>query len=173
MPLIVENGSGLANADSYISLTDARTLAANYGWILPDGDTEAEIALRNGAAYVDLWEPKFSGKRLNNDQSLAWPRVDAHKCYGGNKVPIDSDVVPNEIKKAQVAASVEFGAGNDPRPSNDGREIQEETVGPITQKYFQTGANSEGFVITSAVDSMRPLLCASTGGGLMQRTLRV
>ena len=31
MPLIVETGAIVPNADSYVSLADARALAANYG----------------------------------------------------------------------------------------------------------------------------------------------
>ncbi|MBU4707835.1 DnaT-like ssDNA-binding protein, partial [Salmonella enterica] len=47
MALVVEDGSIVAGADSYLSLEDARALAAKYGYALPADDTEAEAALRN------------------------------------------------------------------------------------------------------------------------------
>ncbi|UJP30021.1 hypothetical protein [Salmonella phage CKT1] len=56
MPLIVETGQGLPNADSYVSLEDGRATAAKYGLELPEDDTKAEAALRNGAVYVGLFE---------------------------------------------------------------------------------------------------------------------
>lgn len=171
MALSVEDGTGIVGADSYLDLSDARALAASFGLVLPDDDTQAEVALRNGAAYVDMFEGKFSGTRKVDDQGLSWPRDNAYKCYGSQTISIADDVVPSEMMKAQVYAASEYGAGSNPRPSDDGREIQEETVGPITQKYFETGASGGGFVITGAIDAMRPLNCNSYGA-YTQRTVR-
>ena len=171
MALTVEDGTGLELADSYISLVDARALALNLGWVLPTDDTAAEVALRNGAQYADLSESSFAGTRLVDIQGLAWPRLNSYKCYGTNTITIDSDSVPKEIQKAQVAAAVEYGEGSDPRPNNDGKEVQEQTVGPISKKFFQTGSTGGGFTITAAYDAMKPLLCAGSGLFTM-RTVR-
>ena len=46
MALIVEDGSIVPGADSYINLVDARTFAAKYGLVLPTDDTEAEAAAK-------------------------------------------------------------------------------------------------------------------------------
>jgi len=163
MALTVEDGTGLEAADSYISLVDARALALDFGWVLPTDDTEADIALRNGAQYVDLSESSFAGTRLIDVQGLAWPRLNSFKCYGNNTINIDSDSVPKEMQKAQVAAAVEYGEGKEPRPNNDGQEVQEQTVGPITKKFFQSGTTGGGFTITTAIDAMKPLLCSGSG----------
>ncbi|HGH4724571.1 TPA: DnaT-like ssDNA-binding protein, partial [Enterobacter hormaechei] len=74
MPLIVEDGSIIPNADSFISLADARALAARYNLALPADDTEAEAALRNGAVYVGLQEPMMCGSRVSPLQELSFPR---------------------------------------------------------------------------------------------------
>ncbi len=50
--LVIENGNGISNANSYISLADARLKATDYGIKLPADDTEAETALRQG--YLNL-----------------------------------------------------------------------------------------------------------------------
>ena len=163
MALTVEDGTGLEAADSYISLIDARALALNLGWVLPADDTAADISLRNGAQYADLSESSFAGTRLVDVQGLAWPRLNSFKCYGTNTINIDSDSVPKEIQKAQVAAAVEYGEGNDPRPNNDGKQVQETTVGPITKKFFDSGKIGGGFTITTALDAMKPLLCSGSG----------
>ena len=65
MALVVETGAIVPGADSYVSLTDARTLAASYGLALPADDTAAEAALRNGAVYVGLQEPSMCGRRVS------------------------------------------------------------------------------------------------------------
>lgn len=171
MALTVEDGTGLELADSYTSLVDARTAVLLYGWVLPTDDDEAEVALRNGAQYVDLRESSLAGSRLVDSQGLAYPRVDGFKCQGANQVDIASDEVPKEMIKAQIAAAVDYGAGNEPRPNDDNLSVQEETVDVITTKYFEGAQTGGGHTITAAIDAMRPLLCLNTNP-LHARTLR-
>src|ERR1043165_3331164 len=102
MPLIVETGAIVPDADSYVSLADARDLAAKYGMALPEDDTEAEAALRNGALYVGLQEPQMCGKRVSAEQSLAYPRTDV-TLYGN---PVPSDTIPKQVIQAQLIAAV-------------------------------------------------------------------
>jgi len=172
MALTIEDGTGIAGADSYISVADAGVIAANFGWALPSDETTAEVALRNGAAYCDAFESRFAGYRLSDAQGLAWPRVNAYKCYGDNQIAIASSVVPAEMIKAQVAAAVQYAAGLDPRPNDSGQSIQENKVGPITRKYFDTGVTGGGFSITSAIDAMAPILCVGSSGILNVRASR-
>ena len=172
MALTVEDGTGLPAADSYVSLVDARADAALYGWALPVDDTAAEIALRNGAQYIDLSESSFAGSRLVGDQGLAWPREDSYRCQGKTKIDIATDEVPKEIIKAQIAAAVELGTGSDPRPNDDGLSIQEETVDVITTRYFESAQTGGGFKITAATDAMKNLTCLNKNP-YQSRSLRV
>ena len=153
MALIVENGTGLADADSYISLADARTFAANYGVTLPTDDTEAEIALRQGTQYVDLQEPCFIGERLTDTQALAYPRND------------DSGM-PAALGKATVYAAAEFALGTDVRASDDGKAIaSEEVVGAVKVDYFNNGKAGGTVTITKAMDALKRLLVACKNNG--------
>src|SRR5688572_6043385 len=80
MPLVVEDGTGLANADSYVSLAQAdayHITLGNTGWA---GTNELkEQALRRATRYIDFfYYDRWSGVRLNGrDQALQWPRIDA------------------------------------------------------------------------------------------------
>lgn len=168
MALVVEDGTGLDDADSYIALDDAIQMARKYGLSLPSCDDEAEAALRNGALYVDLNEPSFSGDRLENNQALAWPRSSAYKCSG---VAIASDSVPVEAQRSQVFAAAEYGAGTDVRPSSSGAEVKKEKVSSIEVEYFETGSNGS-VTIKRADDALSMLVCTSTNP-YTQRTLRV
>lgn len=161
MPLIVEDGTIVAGADSYISLADARALADKYGWVLPVDDTEAEAALRNGAGYIGLQEPQMCGTRVSASQSLAYPRQNV-TLYG---FPVASDSIPDQIKQAQVIAAVEYGSGTDVRASSDGRTTSMERVeGAVTVQYFNNGNTGATTVITAAIDALRPLLCGLNNG---------
>lgn len=83
MALVVEDGTGLSNADSYESLTDADTYATNYG--LTDwsalaaspgvDDAKKEVALRNATLNIDIARIYLSEK-LKDTQSLEFPRKD-------------------------------------------------------------------------------------------------
>ncbi len=161
MALIVEEGSIVAGADSYVSLSDARALAAKYGWDLPADDTEAEQALRNGAGYVGLQEPAMCGSRVSSAQELAYPRKNV-TLYG---FPVAVDSIPSQVIRAQVAAAVEYGAGTAVRAASDGRAVSMERVeGAVTVEYFNNGNNGSSVVITSAMDALAPLLCGLNNG---------
>lgn len=153
MALTVEDGTIIENADSYISLEDARALACKWGIDLPVNDLDAEVALRQGGAYIDMLEPSISGYRTDVSQSMTWPRTYACKY----NIDVASDDIPNDIKLAQVTAAVTYGEGVDVRPLSDGLSIQsEEIAGAIKTSYFQNGKSSETIEITEAVDLMQP-----------------
>lgn len=159
--LIVEDGSIVPNADSWLSLADARALAAKYGYVLPADDTEAESALRNGAMYVGLQEPAMCGRRVSAAQSLSFPRTGI-SLYG---FPVASNIIPDQVKLAQLIAGVEYGNGADVRASSDGRITTMERVeGAVTVEYANNGNTGATITITAAMDALRPLLCGSNNG---------
>lgn len=161
MPLIVETGTVVPDADSYVSLADARVLASKYGFSLPVEDAEAETALRNGALYVDLQEPLMCGRRVSPEQTMAFPRTGI-RLFGFD-VPRTS--IPSQVIRAQVIAAVEYGKGTDVRGTSDGRATSMERVeGAVTVQYFDNGANGSIVTITAAIDALRPLLCGGDAG---------
>ena len=161
MALTVEDGSIVTNADSFVSLADARTLATALGWSLPDDDTEAEAALRNGAQYISLQETSLCGSRVSADQELAYPRKNV-RLYGFD---VASDAIPKLVIKAQIAAAVEYGKGTDVRASTDGRAItHEEVTGAVAVDYSDNGVTGATVTITAAMDALRPLICGGNNG---------
>jgi hypothetical protein len=80
MSLIVEDGTGLSNADSYISVADATTYLTNFGsgdtWSVIDAGTQ-EILLRKSTRDLDaLFASSYASDLLSTTQSLLWPRID-------------------------------------------------------------------------------------------------
>lgn len=167
MALIVEDGSIVPLADSYVSLADARAYAESYGIVLPEDDAEAERALRNGAVYIGLQEPQMCGSRVSPLQTMAFPRTGL--CLYG--FPVDSATIPPQVIQAQIIAAAEYGKGTDVRGVNDGRATSMERVeGAVTVQYFDNGSNGSSVVITAAMDALKPLLCGSTSGSFFRVT---
>lgn len=167
--LIVEDGSIVPDADSYTSLADARALADKFGWVLPEDDGEAEAALRNGAAYIDLQESILCGTRVSAEQSLAFPR-NGLKVYG---FPVANNAIPKQVIQAQIAAAVEYGKGSDVRGSTDGRITTMERVeGAVTVQYADNGVTGSTITITAALDALKPLICGGGNNGFQFRVQR-
>ena len=163
MSLIVEDGTGLADADSYISLDGARAYALKYGYTLPVGDAEANVKLRKGAVYVDLFEGSFPGQRLVDTQSLAWSRINAYKCAGQDQICLPSDSVPLEIQYAQVIAASFYATGLDVRANDDGLGVSaKEVVGAVKVAYFDNGKTGKSTEITEATDMLSNYMCVGS-----------
>jgi hypothetical protein len=69
--LVVEDGTGLANAESYASLTYVRTYHADRGSsVLTSGsDAAVEAALRRATRYVDGYGQRWVGHRVREEVS--------------------------------------------------------------------------------------------------------
>ena len=163
MALVVESGVGLADADSFISLEDARSFAAKFGITLPANDTAAEVALRQGCQYVELQQKCFSGSRLTTTQALSWPRTGATNVYSFDYA---DGYMPKQLGFAQVYAAAEYAAGTDVRATDDGKVIASEQVtGAVAVSYFDNGKTGGAVVITRAMDELAPLLvvCGNNG----------
>jgi len=145
--LILETGQGEENANTYILLADARTLAEQFNWALPTDDEEANQALINGFYYLNTLEGQMCGERTWEDQEGAFPRSG---CYCGPFL-ISETGIKKEVKQAQVRAAVTYGAGTDVNPDNDGKNIASEAVsGAVSVSYFNNGKTGGSVKITEA-----------------------
>lgn len=94
MALIVEDGTIVDGAESYISVADASTIITNRGgsaeWDALT-ETQKEVQLRLATEYIDD-NYKFLGCLVEPTQPLQFPRTGLAKY--------DSDEIPSEILKA-------------------------------------------------------------------------
>lgn len=100
--LVVEDGTGLPDADSYLSLPDFKTFAEAQGFVLTDTMTDDYLraALRRGTTAVDsIYRLRFTGVRLRGfEQALEWPRSGGTYRPGGSPVP--DNAVPVQVRNA-------------------------------------------------------------------------
>lgn len=111
MALIVEDGTGLATAESYISVADADTYIANFKGAVSvwDSATEAskEIAARNATQYLDDGY-LFIGGKETSAQALQWPRE-----YAYDEADELIEGVPQKLKDATAELMYEYIVGGD------------------------------------------------------------
>lgn len=152
--LIIEDGTVVPNADSFLSLVDARALAANYGLELPADDTEAEVALRQGYLYLLNYESQLSGQRVSSEQTGIYPRQNAYaNCFA-----VDSDVIPQEVKLAQLNCSDAITKGLDTNATDDGNDLASfEVVDVYKESYKDSSSTSFNTQIKGAINALNPL----------------
>jgi hypothetical protein len=74
MALIVEDGTGLVDAESYVSIVDCGTYCTAHGLSAWTGaDAVKEAALRNATQYIDT-NYSFKYEKTYVDQALEFPR---------------------------------------------------------------------------------------------------
>lgn len=133
MALVVEDGSGLANAECYISLAAAtarHTSLGNAAWAAAATDSDREAALRRATAYMEqAYRENWKGYRLHKAQFLSWPRwrvwVDGY--------PIEPNVVPPEVANACADLALKALAGD--LNADLTRGVTMKKVGPIETQF--------------------------------------
>lgn len=134
MALIVENGTQVPQANTYIDIAFADQYHATYGnedWA--GGDTDKERALVVAAQALDLlYGSKYVSFPLASTQALLWPRYPFTDTWGNTRL---SSVIPVELKRAQAEIALMYMTGVNVFPEgNTKSSIASESVavGDIT-----------------------------------------
>lgn len=151
MALTVEDGSGIAGADSYSrldELDDYHLRLGNVDWPpapeptddqpepLDPFKAQKEAAARRAARYLDAtYGGRVGGARKNPDQGLLWPRLGARDRAGR---PLDAERVPAEYKQAQaeVARLVCLGIQLTPETSA-GPRLKRQKIDALEKEWFE------------------------------------
>ncbi len=112
MSLVVEDGTGLTNADSYASVVEADAYHAAQGapaaWSGASSDAK-ESGLRQATLYLDArYGQRFRGRRAHETQALKWPREDAVDDDGFTFV---STALPTRLKQATAELALKVVEG--------------------------------------------------------------
>lgn len=155
MSIVVEDGSGLANAEAYISVADADTYHGNRGnaaWAAL-ATSAKEAALRQATDFMATL--RWSGVRATATQALDWPRAGTEL----NGFPIAANVVPAAVARACAELALRATAGSlspDAEPV-----VLETTVGPLTTKYAPPAAASAADQYPAVVAMLAGLLASA------------
>lgn len=106
MALVIEDGTIVAGANSYIEVQDAKSYATARGVDLGTDDNITEQRLLQAMDYLESL--RYKGVRTNpEEQVLAWPRYNV--IYDGHT--FDPDLVPTRVKNAQAQLVIELFNG--------------------------------------------------------------
>lgn len=130
MTLIIEDGTGKPDAESYASAEDLARYAVKFSTVIPAGVPEQEALLRRAALAMDgmTWK----GRKTNNEQGLSWPR---------REVRLDYEIKPNNylparIQYGQMALAAEIHQDDiDPVEKRKGAVLLDRVEGAVTRQY--------------------------------------
>lgn len=167
MALIIEDGTGVVGANSYVTIDEARAYALSRLIDLPSADSELEALLISGYDFLNFYEGQFVGIRVFPlVQTGPWPRSEV-TLYG---VPFPQEDIPAAVKTAQIQAAVAAGQGVELFPSKTGAAISREKVGPLETEYAVATWDAASFPVLSNVESTLASLFYS---GSLVTTVRI
>lgn len=195
MALIVEDGTGLANADAYVSAANCQAYAVAHGYAFPlTNAAAADAAIRRATQFIDSYRFRFPGYRLKRRlQALEWPRVGAYTTLpsDGREYPypssfgrrsddyqrtlgysyIASNEIPIEIINAtSEAAYRELATPGTMAPDLErGGMVHRLQAGSVSIEY-QPGANPQS--TTQIIDGLLAGLLMPTAGGMFATSAR-
>ena len=177
MALIVEDGSVVAGANAFVSVSDAdsyHALRGNSDWTNADDDAKA-AAIVKATFYLDRL--RWKGIKTGQANPLAWPRY-GDDVAGWNLMVlpaspymgvIDEDgydvgtaTVPDKVKQACSELALRYVQGADPEPDLErGGQIVEQKVDVITTRYAPGAPVVPVYTIVQRL--LRGLLRSSSG----------
>lgn len=145
MALVVEDGSGLSTAESYLSVaaTDTYNLvhANDATWIAASTGAK-EIALREATQYLEAtYFGRWQGSKYSGTQALSWPREDVEL----DGWELDRDTLPQKLLDATAELAVR-AVSSELMPDQDepgGIAAESVVVGPIEVSTTYAGAKSQ------------------------------
>lgn len=157
--IVIEDGSQVAGANSYVTEAELTTYATDRGLTLTG--TPA-VLLIQAMDYIE--EQDFKGFKTSKEQPLQWPR------YGVwiDGYDIASDVIPQLLKDCQMEAALATDAGNNPL-SSVGREVKRQKLEGLEVEYMD-GARFDTY--NRALETKLQRLLKVGGSGLSTIAIR-
>lgn len=156
--IVIENGTVVSGANSYVTEAELSTYAADRGVTLTG---TPNILLIQAMDYLESL--RYIGMKHSEDQPLQWPRDEVYV----DGYYIERETIPKELKAGQLAAALAIDAGNNPLATSP-RGVKREKVDVIEVEYMDNAAAEEiNRTINAAV---RKLLLP--GGGTSFQVVR-
>lgn len=135
--LIIEDGAGVPDAESYATAAELVVYAGKFGVTVPLEEAAQEALLRRAALVMEGMS--WKGRKTSSDQALAWPR---------RGVELDREIKPDNylparIKSGQMALAAELHADDiDPVEQRKGAVTKEKVDGAVEREYAVISSTS-------------------------------
>jgi hypothetical protein len=164
MALVIEDGSIVANANTFITDEEFTAYADARGYTYPATAADREPLIIKAVDYLTSVENKMQGYRTDPvNQELCYPRRDV-LIYCTR---IGSDAIPKTLKNAQCEAAIALN-DSDLLVTKSTQNIASETVGELSVSYHGGGSFEQ--VRTETIDVyLDPLLVNGGNNNMMSR----
>ena len=170
MTLIIEDGTIVANANSFITVAEWETYLALYGKTATGTEADKETSLIKAQRAIST-RYTFDGAPVEQAQATCLPRNWTKKIKG---FTVASNVVPQDFKDAQAELAFDIQSGADPfanaTEGAKGPVIGERSKAGPVEAQTQYGSGGASFNprsmanYTAASDLLRPYLAAGSSG---------
>ena len=163
MSIVVEDGTGIADANSYASEDDFDNYTDDRGYVVTPGDTEAAL-IRASRSLDAKYRRRYPGTRLlGRDQGLEWPRQDATDAEGNI---IDENEIPEEIIDATCELALrELSSPGSTMPDLErGGAVRRLQAGSVSVEYATSASVTTTFSLVDGILSSLLLLTSSSTG---------
>lgn len=157
MTLVVEDGTGRADAESYASVAQADAYHAGRGntqWGVLTGERKEQL-LRAATDYMAVYAASWSGARQFGTQALDWPR-DGAEAFGYDVAP---GTVPAHVVNACAVLALKAASG--PLMPDPSQAKKRQRVGPLEVEYQDYSSASRRY---ASVDCMLAAFFGAGGG---------
>lgn len=164
MALTIEDGSGVANANSYATVIATKAFATARGFALATAtDAVVELNLTLAKDYLEGLRAEYQGTKTAKANALQFPRVGVEV----DGFAVDADEIPDCLVQAQMRlACYAYDNGSKLTVQGDGRVIVEKRIeGVIDTKWADHGDSSPQPSFPEADALLAPLLQSAVFGG--------
>jgi hypothetical protein len=163
MALIIEDGSVVANANSFTTDLEFTDYAALMGYTLPATESERDSLQAQSYSYLAFtYESQMQGYRINADQTGLFPRSGVY-AYG---FQVSSDSIPQDVKNAQMLAAVSINDGANTNAYKDSADLAGFKVVDVYEETYQAGSSTPTLPSFPAVSRvLAPYTKRAAGGG--------
>jgi hypothetical protein len=170
--LIIEDGSIVANANSFVTDDEYKAYAKLKGYSIPATQPDREANLANAYDYLNFtYEQQLQGSRVTpQTQTGIMPRNYIY-AYGAL---VANDSIPQDIKNAQMLASFSINDGVDTNAVKDSANLAGFNVGNgAYSETYQSGSSTPTLAQMPAVSRvLKPYTNTGlSGGGLYKESM--
>jgi hypothetical protein len=163
MALIVEDGTGLADAETWASRSELIAFALLRGVTIEDAEA-SDVFLVKAMDYLRC--KVYRGAPVSVEQGTPFPRLAYRDDDPNNSLLFPSDTVPAKLKRAQLLLSVAAAEGATLQVvASAGQLLKRRKVGPMEREYEEGSFDSEA-VVPGVADLLYPYL-SNPGIGML------
>lgn len=170
MAFIVEDGTGVPDANAYIDVPFFREYFETRGVTFAEDDDTIKTWIVQGTDYIEqVFGWRLIGVKKTEEQGLHFP---ATRAYTRDGTLLADDIVPGLLMRACAEYARRAKSGPlmpDPTVSAEGYNVvtTKKKIGPIEKEFRVMGSSGSPILIRSypAADTLMTSLLAYAGGG--------